>query len=120
LIRRYYSGAVIGYASSPQQHRHYSSHSIDYKISAVFVDALENAGIWGQDWGFVVYRANFSDRNAWERFEETFSRMSDQSFDRLAAYYSNPDDVRVSQRFWRCGFIDEPGLEGKGPAVIRE
>jgi hypothetical protein len=46
--------------------------------------------------------------------------MSDQSFDRLATCYSNPDDVRVSERFWRCKFVDELGLEGKNPAAIRE
>lgn len=120
LIYRYHSGAVIGFAPFPQQHRHYVSPSIDCKIPAVFVDALKNAGIWEQDWGFVVYRANFSDGGAWDRFKETFSSENHQSFDRLEASYSNPDDVRVSQRFWRCRFVDEPGLEGKDPAAIRE
>ncbi|KAH8631303.1 ww rsp5 wwp [Alternaria alternata] len=120
LIRRYHHEAVIGHAPFPQQYRHYSSSSIDHKIPAVFVDASKNAGIWEQDWGFVVYRADFSDSDVWERFKETFSRMNDRSFDKLATFYSNPDDVRVSQRFWRCRFVDEPGLEGKDPATIRE
>jgi hypothetical protein len=120
LIRRYHHEAVIGHAPFPQQYRHYSSSSIDHKIPAVFVDASKNAGIWEQDWRFVVYRASFSDSDVWERFKETFSRINDRSFDKLVTFYSNPDDVRVSQRFWRCRFVDEPGLEGKDPATIRE
>ncbi|KAB2105156.1 hypothetical protein AG0111_0g7102 [Alternaria gaisen] len=90
------------------------------RIPAVFVNGLKNACVWEHDWGFVVYRAAFSDGDAWDRFRATFSSVNHQSFDRLAAFYSNPDDVRVSQRFWRCRFVDEPGLEGKDPAAIRE
>ncbi|CAN9348139.1 unnamed protein product [Alternaria sp. RS040] len=30
------------------------------------------------------------------------------------------DDVRVAQKFWRCRFIDEPGLNGKDPAAFKE
>jgi hypothetical protein len=47
--------------------------------------------------GLVVYRAIFSDGDeAWEQFKETFSRMGDQSFERLALVYSSPDDIRMA------------------------
>lgn len=112
--------AATGYCQLVRQRRFHTSSPMDQKIPADFVDALKNSCVWKQDWGFVVYRTAFSDGDAWERFKETFSNVSHQSFDRLAAIYSNTDDVRIAQKFWRCRFIDEPGLKGKDPAAIKE
>lgn len=47
--------AATGHCHFVRRHRFHTSFPMGRRIPAVFVDALKNACVWEQDWGFVVY-----------------------------------------------------------------
>ncbi|KAF2730319.1 hypothetical protein EJ04DRAFT_515318 [Polyplosphaeria fusca] len=82
---------------------------------ALFVAALKDAGLWDQDWGFVIYRATFDDEAAWLRFKHALSTL-----DALEATYADQEDMQVARARWRCNFVEERSLDGKGALEIHE
>ncbi|KAF2134780.1 hypothetical protein P153DRAFT_380591 [Dothidotthia symphoricarpi CBS 119687] len=93
---------------------------MQHTAPAKFVEALQGSGCWEEEWGFVIYRATFEDDDAWEKFKETFHSLTEETFSDALRTYSNQDEMRVAQRFWKCRFIDDRALEGKDIEKIRE
>lgn len=51
---------------------------VEAKTKSQLVEVVERNG-WQSDFGFVLFRTDYSDEDAWERFEEVFNNLVDES-----------------------------------------
>lgn len=64
--------------------------AVEVKSKPQLVEVVERNG-WESDFGFVLFRTDYTDESAWERFEEVFNKLVDES---VAA------EVPGSERKW--------------------
>lgn len=64
--------------------------AVETKRKPQLVEVVERNG-WKSDFGFVLFRTDYTDEGAWERFEEVFNKLIDES---VAA------EVQGAEREW--------------------
>lgn len=64
--------------------------AVEAKTKSQLVEVVERNG-WQSDFGFVLFRTDYTDEDAWERFEEVFNKLVDES---VAA------EVQGAERNW--------------------
>ncbi|MCJ1270852.1 hypothetical protein MMC22_010749, partial [Lobaria immixta] len=52
--------------------------AVEAKTKSQLVEVVERNG-WQSDFGFVLFRTDYTDEDAWERFEEVFNKLVDGS-----------------------------------------
>lgn len=71
------------------------------------VEVVERNG-WQSDFGFVLFRTDYTDEGAWERFEEVFNKLIDES---VAAEVQGAENEWVEEGVMVKMVVDET-LEG--------
>ena len=51
---------------------------VEHRTKPQLVEVVERNG-WQSDFGFVLFRTDYTDEGAWERFEEVFNMLGDES-----------------------------------------
>lgn len=67
-----------------------AAEAVEAKTKPQLVEVVERNG-WQSDFGFVLFRTDYKDEGAWERFEEVFNKLVDES---VAA------EVQGAEREW--------------------
>lgn len=89
--------------------------AVEAKTKSQLVEVVERNG-WQSDFGFVLFRTDYTDEDVWERFEEVFNNLVDES---VAA------EVKGEERKWveegvMVKMVVDDALEGAQAGDVAE
>lgn len=100
---------------TPQQGEGQSVLGRPLPTSSQLVEVVEKQGVQA-DWGFLLFRTDYSDESRWEKFEEGFNELVDKSTEDDKA--GSMGIVRIEEGLMVKMVVDE-GLQGASMVDVR-